>query len=61
MKYCVSILLFLKYSFISSLSSNWEDKTSIVSFLYNESVLLLVLFSKNFLERILLRVSKEYI
>ena len=59
MKYCVSILLFLKYSFISSLSSNWDDKTSMVSFLYKESLLLLVLFSKNFLERILLRVSKE--
>ena len=51
----------MKYSLISSLSSNSFVSTFIVSFLYKDSALLFILFSKNFFEKILLRVSKEYI
>ena len=43
MKYSVFILLFIKYSFISSWSSNSLDKISIVSFLYKDSVLKILL------------------
>ena len=39
MKYSVLVLLFLKYSLISSCSSSSFDKTSIVSFLYKDSLL----------------------